>query len=53
MTTRTRVSEAPFLALNVPSMSLVAEGAVALAREQAARGIRTVVGRTLAGGGGR
>ena len=44
---------APMAMMRVPSMDRVADGAVALARLQAERGIRTIAGRTLAGGGGR
>lgn len=53
LTTGSQAACAPMAMLRVPSMDRVADGAVALAREQAARGIRTIVGSTLAGGGGR
>lgn len=42
-----------FLARVAPSPAALADGAVALARFQAERGIRTIVGRSLPGGGGR
>lgn len=39
--------------LRVPSMNKLADGVAALARLQAERGIRTIAGRSLTGGGGR
>jgi hypothetical protein len=53
LTTAALDSWASYLAKVAPSIAALADGAVNLGRVQAARGIRTIMGRRLPDGGGR